>query len=49
MKWKIFIKLLYLITILSLLGIPWGDHKLKLIDSDPKIEKPSKKSAYPRG
>ena len=42
MKWKILIKLLYLITILSLLGMPWSDNKPKLIDSDPHIEISSK-------
>jgi len=41
MKWKILIKLLYLITVLSLLGIDWSDHKSKLIDSDPQMKNPS--------
>ncbi|MEP0984258.1 hypothetical protein [Ekhidna sp.] len=45
MKWKILIKLLYLITLFAVAAYEW-DKESQLIDSDPKIDETSLQQAY---
>ena len=45
MKWKILIKLLYLITLMAVAAYEW-DTESQLIDSDPNIDSQSMELAY---
>ncbi|WP_420575227.1 hypothetical protein [Ekhidna sp.] len=45
MKWKILIKLLYLVILFALASYKW-DRESQLIDSDPKIDTESVQQAY---
>lgn len=45
MKWKILIKLLYLIALFVLATYEW-DNESKLIDSDPRIDTSTIQQAY---
>ncbi|MEP1033338.1 hypothetical protein [Ekhidna sp.] len=45
MKWRILIKLLYLITLFGLAAYKW-DKESQLIDSDPNVDPSSIQQAY---
>ncbi|WP_370086279.1 hypothetical protein [Ekhidna sp.] len=45
MKWKILIKLLYLVILFAVAAYKW-DKESQLIDSDPKIEPTTIQQAY---
>ncbi|NQZ79201.1 MAG: hypothetical protein HRT61_24235 [Ekhidna sp.] len=45
MKWKILIKLLYLVTLMAIAAYEW-DKESQLIDSDPNIDSQSMQRAY---
>ena len=46
MKWKIFIKLLYLVTLFAVATYQWDRDESQLIDSDPEIDTSSIQQAY---
>ena len=45
MKWKILIKLLYLIVLFAVAAYKW-DKESQLIDSDPKVDPSTIQQAY---
>ncbi|WP_436515976.1 hypothetical protein [Ekhidna sp. To15] len=45
MKWKILIKLLFLITLFAVAAYKW-DEESQLIDSDPKVDPSTIQQAY---
>ncbi|MEO1253784.1 MAG: hypothetical protein AAFY41_02690 [Bacteroidota bacterium] len=45
MKWKIIIKLLYLVVLFAVASYKW-ERESQLIDSDPKIDTSSLQQAY---
>lgn len=46
MKWKILIKLLYLIALFSIAAIKWEREGSKLIDSEPQINRSEMQQAF---
>jgi len=46
MKWKIILKLLYLVTLFAIATYQWNRDESQLIDSDPKIDTSTIQQAY---